>query len=202
MLYLVDERGHLDALAKQVFGCTNIFGRNWVVAQWLLILHQTSCMYSNLPVGDINRAAMEEVFKELWTVIANELVGIDDPESVLYERHLGSDVVHNQHEEVDDTVTAHERQEVAANVGYTDPCIRYTYITNQEQAYLGQNEDDFFRFLPQKNLLRVLGQQRLMITLTSPKVGKAGLSLMKMQLQPVFLMYLCWPRRTTSLLLI
>ena len=61
MLCLVDDRGKLDVLAKRIFETTNILGRHWVVAQWLLILHRTSFHYSNLQVQSLDKTHMEEV---------------------------------------------------------------------------------------------------------------------------------------------
>ena len=152
MLCLVDEKGKVDKLASAVFKATNIIGKPWVVAQWLLVLQRLNPHYFDLNVSEISKDRLEQCFSELRGAIMEEAVHITDPASVKFERQLGSDISHNQHREIDGESESIIREETATQFNDTDPCVRYTYITNKEQAYLGQDENDF-RLIPLKTFV-------------------------------------------------
>ena len=74
MVCLVDDKGKLDSLAREVFEATNILGRPWVVAQWLSVLPRLNRHYSDMDISGVNKQSMTNLFNELHSAAAEGMV--------------------------------------------------------------------------------------------------------------------------------
>ena len=142
MIFFVDDKGKTDVLAREVFGSANIMARHYVVAQWLIVLQCLNCHYKDMDVSHITEDRMKSLFKDLEDSMRKNSVVINDADAVEYERKLGSDVSSNQHHEVYVDAENTMRDEAALS-GDGGVHVRYSIVTNTEEAYLAMNDNDY-----------------------------------------------------------
>lgn len=147
MIFLVDEHGKRDHLAKEVFGTAKIAARSYVAAQWILVSQKLNPYYHDIDVSNISRATMNKVFDvELSQALRKSAQVVNDPDAVLFDRHLGADIAENQHKEQYEEppqVHAAGTQEPISGQVHTEVEMRCSLVVNTEAAYLSQDQNDF-----------------------------------------------------------
>ena len=146
VFYLVDYKGKPDKLAMEVFRDLRLFARPWVLAQWIIVLQRLNSWYKDVEVGNIYKlfTQIEETVEEAFAKVSTSPIIINDKASLEFESALGSDVAQVQQTDWNDSqrpqnteTTVHD----ATERDKTQP-IRYSYVTNVEQAYLNDSTID------------------------------------------------------------
>ena len=155
-IFFVDDKGKIDQLATEVFGSHNILGRDYVVAQWLIVLKHLNVHYADIDMSGMSSFAMKALFHDLHQSMKENKVDVDDEDAVQFEKFLGSDVSHNQHQEIFSDAERAAREEVAAFPSDGSLHIRYSMITRTEESYLALDKNDF-RLIALEKFARIDG---------------------------------------------
>ena len=142
-IFFVDEKVKIDQLAREVFGSPNILGRDFVVAQWLIVLQRLNIHYGDIDVSGITKPTLKELFRDLHQSMKQNKIDVDDNDAVRFEMFLGSDISHNQHQETFSDAERAAREEMAAFPNDGSLPIKYSVISRKQESYLALDKNDF-----------------------------------------------------------
>lgn len=135
-VYCVDDKMKPDELMRIVHGSTDLLGRSWVLAQWILVLQRLNPYYRDIDVSSLPDlvSKIEESVELARKEILLKSTVVNDPAALKNEAALGCDVAGNQHSEA-------QRDCSGASGGIQR--MRYSYITATEHGHYVDNEKDF-----------------------------------------------------------
>lgn len=135
-VYCVDDKMKSDELMRIVHGSTDLLGRSWVLAQWILVLQRLNPYYRDIDVTSLPDlvSKIEESVALAREEVLHKSTVVDDPAALKNEAALGCDVAGNQHSEAQGDLSG-------ASGGIQR--MRYSYITATEHGHYVDNEKDF-----------------------------------------------------------
>jgi hypothetical protein len=152
-VFLLDDKGDLDRLARSAFGRADLLARPWVVCQWIVFLGFVHVAYidETFPSVDEIRVKIDRANKE----IKKNAVKIDVKDFVDFENQLGSDVANTQYEEVSEIGRVEETDPNADN---HTPLRISCVIPNADRAMEGDGVREFAFLSAMQRLVEPNGQ--------------------------------------------
>jgi hypothetical protein len=111
-IYLLDDKGNLDRLARIAFACSDLLARPWVVCQWISVLTYINVAYKGCWFPDTGT-----IFTRITSAnkeIRRRAFLVDDRTTVESDAAIGSDVANTQGREVSRPTAGHN-----FNTGHT-----------------------------------------------------------------------------------
>jgi hypothetical protein len=97
-IFLLDDKGDLDRLARSAFGRTDLLARPWVVCQWILFLSQVHSAYMGEAFPSVREIACR--IDKTNELIKSRAARVDVRAVLDFENQIGSDVAGAQSAEL------------------------------------------------------------------------------------------------------
>ena len=129
----------MDKIAQGVFGTNQFSPRPWAIMQHLLVYNKTNKHYADLNIESIERKSITSMCEKLKLHMETSAKHVTGKEAVRFEREIGSDVANNQHVKTINKASVAAREIDLENEENGESVVQYSYVTNNEHAYLAED---------------------------------------------------------------
>ena len=121
-IFLLDPKGNLDRMSRNIMGTDRLLGKWWMVASLLKVLKEIHPGYKDLELP--SDAEIREKVEHSIDQIIHRAVVVNDAEALAVEKQIGSDIAQVMHGEQEESIMGEEQGE------NTNPHMSYSCVKN------------------------------------------------------------------------